>query len=105
MKSSGRTALSLINYRSGGHPFDVGGGYPPKSHDCMPCDLINERLKENARRAFDRLRKSRRNMKSLRTQVAKEARKIDIEFIHERIAYVPKILMTIEENEGGRTKY
>ena len=45
-------------YPTGGRPFDVEGGYPPKSHDdCMPCELINDRLKENARRAFERLRK------------------------------------------------
>ena len=92
-------------YPSGGRPFDVEGGYPPKSHDCMSCELINDRLKENARRAFERLRKSRRNMKSLQTQVAKEARKIEIEFIRDRIACLPMILMTIEANEGGRTNY
>ena len=92
-------------YPSGGRPFDAEGGYPPKSHDCMPCELINDRLKENARKSFERLRKSRRNMKSMQTQVAKEARKMDIEFIRDRIACLPKILMTIEANEGGRTKY
>ena len=92
-------------YPSGGRPFDVEGGYPPDSHDCMPCEMINDRLKENAQKTFERLRKSRRNVKSSQTQVAKEARKIDIEFIRARIADLPKILTTIEANKGGRTKY
>ena len=43
--------------------FDVEGGYAPNS------------LKENARKAFERPIKSRRNMKSSQTQVAKEAGK------------------------------
>ena len=44
-------------------------------------------------------------MKSLQTQVAKETSKINIEIIRDRIAYLLKILKTIEANEGGRTKY
>lgn len=76
-------------------------------HPCMPLksDLINDLLKENARKAFEKLRKSRRNMKSLQTVVAKEARNIDIEFIRARIGDLPKIMATIERNGGGRTKY
>ena len=92
-------------YPSGGRSFDVDGGYPPNSHDCMPCELINDHLKENSRKAFEKLRKSHGNMKSLQTIVAKEARKIDIDFIRARIADLPKILRTIEERKGGRTKY
>ena len=92
-------------YPSGGRPFDVEGGYQPNSHDCMPCELINDHLKENARKAFEKLRKSRRNMKSLQTVVANEARNIDIEFIRARIGDLPKIMATIERNGGGRTKY
>ena len=92
-------------YPSGGRPFDVEGGYPPNSHDCMPCELINDRLRENARKAFDRVSRSRRNMKSLQTRVAKEAKNIDIAFNRARIADLPKILRTIEANKGGRTKY
>ena len=71
----------------------------------MPCELINDRLKENARKAFQKLRKSRRNMKLLQTEVAKEARKMVIDFIRARIADLPKILRTIGENKGGQTKH
>ena len=68
-------------------------------------ELINDRLKENARKPSERLRKGRRNMKSLQTHVAKEVRKIDIEFIRARIADLSKILATIEASTGGPTKY
>ena len=44
-------------------------------------------------------------MKSLQTVVVKEAKKLDIEFVRARIADLPKILGTIEQNKGGRTKY
>ena len=46
-------------YESGGRPFDVEGGYPPNSHDCMSNELINDRLKEICKKEFDKLRKSR----------------------------------------------
>ena len=92
-------------YPSGGRPFDVEGGYPPNSHDCMPNELINDRLKANARNVFENLRGGRQNMKSLQTVVVKEAKKLDIEFVRARIADLPKILRTIEQNKGGRTKY
>ena len=58
---------------SGRRPFDVKGGHPRNSHDCMPNELINHRLKENARKAFENLRKRRRNMKSLQSNVENEA--------------------------------
>ena len=62
-------------------------------------------LKENARVAFQGLRKSRRTMKSLQTVITKEASQLDIDFIRGRIRDLPKILRTIETNKGGRTKY
>ena len=40
----------------GGGPLDVSGGYPPKIHDCMPCEMIIDHTKKNARRAFKRLK-------------------------------------------------
>ena len=92
-------------YPSGGRPFDVKGGYPPNSHDCMPNELINDKLKEHSRVAFQKLRKCRRTMKGLQTVVKKEAKALDIEFIRDRIRDLPKILRTIEDNDGGRTKY
>ena len=52
----------------------------------MPCELIDDLLKENARKAFERVRESRRNMKSLQTQVAKGAKNIDIAFM--RAAFI-----------------
>ena len=58
-------------YPSACRPHNVEGGYPPNSHDCMPIELINGRLKEKARKAFDKLRKSRQNVKSLQTVVTK----------------------------------
>ena len=92
-------------YPSGGRPFDVEGGYPPNSHDCMPNELINDKLKENARVSFQKLRKSRRTMTALQTVIKSEAKKLDKEFIRDRIRDLPKILKTIEKNNGGRTKY
>ena len=71
----------------------------------MPNELINDRLKQNARKAFDKLRPGRKTMKSLQTVVTNEAEKMDIEFIRARIRCMPKILSTIVANEGGRTKY
>ena len=91
-------------YPSGDLAFDVGGGYPPNSHVCMPCELISDRPKGNARKAFQKLMKSRRNMKSLQTEVTMVARRIGIECICARIAVLPKILRTIEQNGGRRAK-
>lgn len=42
----------IEHYPSGGCPFDVEGEYPRNSHDCMPNELIDDKLKENARVAF-----------------------------------------------------
>ena len=44
-------------------------------------------------------------MKGLQTVVNKEAKALDIQFIRDRIRDLPKILRTIENNDGGRTKY
>jgi len=92
-------------YPSAGRPHNVKGGYPPNSHDCMPIELINDRLKQNSRKAFNKLRKDRQNMKSLQTVVTKEAKKLSLDYIRARIDDLPKILSTIEANNGGRTKY
>ena len=92
-------------YPSAGRPHNVEGGYPPNSHDCMPIELINGRLKEKARKAFDKLWKSRQNMKSLQTVVNKATKNLSIDYIRDRIDDLPKILATIEKNNGGRTKY
>ena len=92
-------------YPSAGRPHNVKAGYPPNSHDCMPIELINNRLKQNSRKAFDKLRKDRQNMKPLQTVVNKEAKKLSMDFIRARICDMPKILQTIEQNDGGRTKY
>ena len=92
-------------YPSAGRPFDVKGGYPPNSHDCMSNELINNRLKEVSRKEFDKVQKSRWNMKSLQTVVNKEAKKFSLEYNRARIGDMPKILATIEQNEGCWTKY
>lgn len=92
-------------YPSAGMPFRTEGGYPPNSHDCMPNELINDRLKENVRKAFDKLCKNRQTMKRLQTYIKREAAKFDKKFVRDRIADLPMILTTIEHNKGGRTKY
>ena len=92
-------------YPSAGRPHDVQGGYPPNSHDCIPVELINDRLKESSRKEFNLLRSSRKTMKSLQTVVDSEAKKVDTEFIRARIRCLPKILSAIVDNKGGRTKY
>ena len=88
-------------YPSAGRPHNVEGGYPPNSHDCMPIEQINNRSKENSRKAFDKVRKGRQNMKCLQTVVKKEAKKLSLEFIRARIDDMRKILATIEQNNGG----
>ena len=60
--------------------------------------------REKSRKAFDKVRKRRQNMKCLQTVVKKEAKKLSLEFIRARIHDMPKILATIEQNNGGRTK-
>ena len=62
-------------YPSVGRPFDVEGGYQPSSHD-MPNEFINDKLKENARVAFQKLRKTRGTMKSLQTVIKSEAKNL-----------------------------
>ena len=74
-------------------------------HDCMPNELINDKLKENARVSLQKLRKSRRTKGSLQTVIKREAKKLDLDFIRDRIRDLPKILKTIGKNEGGQTKY
>ena len=91
-------------YPSVGRPFDVEGGYQPSSHD-MPIEFINDKLKENARVAFQKLRKTHGTMKSLQTVIKKEAKKLDLDFIRDRTRDLRKILKTIGKNEGGQTKY
>ena len=44
-------------------------------------------------------------MKSLQTVVNKAAKNLSIDYMTDRIDDLPKILATIEENKGGRTKY
>ena len=55
-------------YPSAGRPHNVEAGYYPNSHDCMPIELINNRLKQNSKKAFDNVRKDRQNMKRLAEQ-------------------------------------
>ena len=61
-------------------------------------------MKEKAREAFDKLRKSRQKLKSLQTAVNKATKNLSIDYIRDRIDDLPKILAAIEKNKGGRTK-
>jgi hypothetical protein len=49
----------------------VQGGYSPNSHNCMPCELVNDRLKEIVRKSFDDLQKSHQTMLSLYNLIVK----------------------------------
>ena len=50
--------IGIEPYPSRGHRSDVEGGYPPSSHDCMPCELINDNfVEENARKEIQKRRK------------------------------------------------
>lgn len=40
-------------------PLVVEGGDAPNSHDCMPCELINNKFKEMTRKKFNKRQKSR----------------------------------------------
>ena len=81
------------------------GGYPPNSHDCMPMELINDRVKEITRLNFEKVRKSRRTMARLKTEIKKTIKNFDINFVHDRIKDLPKIMNAIIEKKGNETKY
>ena len=51
-------------YPSDERSFDVESGYLPNSHD-MPNEFISDKLKENARVAFQKVRKTHQAMKSV----------------------------------------
>ena len=92
-------------YPSAGHTHRAEGGYPPNSHDCMPCELVNNKFKEITRKNFNKLQKSRQNMNSLFSQIHKTAEQFPVDFVRDRIACLPKIMSAIIAKDGGRTKY
>ena len=92
-------------YPSAGVPFRTPNGYPPNSHDMMPNELINDRLKENARLAFDKLPKRDKTMKRLQHVITKTAAEFPKEFVRNRIRDLPKIMQAVIDCDGGRTKY
>jgi hypothetical protein len=73
--------------------------------NCVPCELVNDRLKEIVRGQFDKMQKNRRKMVSLHTLILKVGKSFPKKFIHDRVAYLPKVMTAIVEKEGGRTKY
>jgi hypothetical protein len=75
--------------RSSGNGHRVKGGYPPNSHDCMPCELVNDRLKENVQQQI--AEKSKR-MSSLHNLIIKNVKNW------------PKDFVRGVEKQGGRTK-
>ena len=83
--------------------FHIEDGYSPNSHDCMPNELINYRLKENVRLEFAKVKKKRQTVKRLEVLIHRLAESFDADFVRERIACLPEILSTIVSNKGGQS--
>jgi hypothetical protein len=48
------TEAGIEVFPSTGHAPRVQGGYPPNSHDSMPCELINNKFKEMTQKKFNK---------------------------------------------------
>jgi hypothetical protein len=68
-------------FPSAGFTHRVKGGYVPNSHNCMPCELVNDRFKQMERKNFTRLQESRQKMVTLHLEILKVAETFPKEFI------------------------
>ena len=76
-----------------------------KSHETMPNEQTHDCFKEDTRKKFNALPKSRQNMNSLFNQIGKTAKNFPKETILTHIRKLPNVLNSIIEKNGGRTKY
>ena len=76
-----------------------------KSHETMPNEQTHDCFKEDTRKKFNALPKSRQNMNSLFNQIGKTAKNFPKETILTHIRKLPNVLKSIIEKNGGRTKY
>ena len=81
------------------------GGYPPKSHDTMPNELINNKFKDLARTRFLYQEEKRQKMSSLHRIIEETAYTFPKQFVRDRIADLPRIFAAIIDKDGDSTKY
>jgi hypothetical protein len=79
------------------------GRYPPNSYDCMPCELVNNRLKESVRESIQQIAEKSTN-NGLQHLIIKSVKNLPKDFVRNRIACLPKIMDALVEKQGGRTK-
>ena len=83
----------------GQHPC----GYPPKSHDCNPCELWFSQWQDNASKQM--MKNNKQSMFSWKKALEDALKKMTKPRWQNLINKQPKIMKTIVNNNGGRTKY
>ena len=76
-------------------------GYPPRSHDCNPCELWFSQWQEDAAK----LMKKKKSMLIWKTALEEALKKMKKTRWQIFIDTQPKVMKTIVESEGGRKKY
>ena len=83
-------------------------GYPPRSHDCMPCETEFANAFEEAQLDLERRVKNighRRTMKMWKNSVENVWNNRPIQEVRKLIDCQPKIMEAIIDAKGGRTPY
>ena len=90
--------------RTHGPAKDVEGKYPPRSHECMPCETEFANSFEDAQLDVERREK---NAKKRRTRIAAEHTwdTRPMNEIRKLIDRQPKIQQAIIDAEGGRVNF
>lgn len=97
-------------YPGGGKkPWDREvNGYPPRSHDCMPCETEFANCFEEAQLDVDRREKNRRQkrtMKMWKNAIPYTWENRGLVVLRKLINKQPKIMQTIIEHDGAQTTY
>ena len=83
-------------------------GYPPRSHDCMPCETEFTNSFKEAQEDVERREKNRgykRTMKMWKHSIVKIWENRPIESVRKLIIKQPKIMEEIIAFDGARTTY
>ncbi len=92
-------------YPSAGKNHKVHGGYPPNSHETMPCESVHNLLKEKLFKKYAGVMRSRRNQNTLHNLLLKTAKTIPRKAVADVIANQTNVIDAIIAEKGKRTKY
>ena len=78
-------------------------GYPPRSHDCNPCELWFSQWQEDAAKLMKK--KKKKSMLNWKKALEESRKKMIAARWQTLIENQPKVMKTIIANNGGPTKY